>query len=394
MTLFQGTASSPRETAEAFGHMISLFGAVGDYALGNPAGYGPRIGSLAAAIAQIGGCTPEECNSIYIAGILHGIGALGNGGLRKSDALPPRAAMMERWNIPATGAQLCERIPGLPKDTPDLVRWHTEAWDGTGYPDQLRWHGIPRAAQYLHIAEMFAAHEDPEDALVKIQEASGRIFSPDEVRTFVMWFHTFGGEVELQEMPSTALSPDATSIGKTLSILSEAIDAHNGTRGRGERIARRAAATASVLKVDARASELLDASARLFGIGEMNSAELEWHQFDPLAALGRDLRATNASLAAQIVGAVSPFSDLEPVLRSRAEWFDGTGLPDRLRSDAIPLPARILSVCIAHDALDEAHRTHIRDDRTTPLERMETAAGTQFDPAVVRAYTEALKAKA
>lgn len=394
MTLFQGTASTPSETAEAFGHMVSLFGAVGDYALGNPAGYGPRIGSLAAAIAQIGGCGPQECDTIHVAGTLHGIGALGNGGLRKSDALPPRAAMMERWNIPATGALICEHISGLPKDTADLVRWHAEAWDGTGYPDQLRWHGIPRAAQFLHIAEMFAEHDEPEDALVRIQESSGRIFSPDEVRTFVMWFHTFGGEIEPREFPFAALTPDATSITKVLTLLSEAIDAHNGTRGRADRIAQRSAATAALLKLNAHESGLLNACARLFGIGEMSSAELEWHRFDPLAGLGRELRATHANESAQIVGALPPFEELMPILRARGEWFDGTGLPYRLRSEKIPMPARILSVCIAHDALDEAHRTHIRDDRTTPLERMESAAGTQFDPVVVRAYTDALKAKA
>ncbi|MFN2528717.1 MAG: HD-GYP domain-containing protein [Candidatus Baltobacteraceae bacterium] len=394
MTLFQGTASTPSETGEAFGHMISLFGAVGDYALGNPAGYGPQIGSLAAAIAQIGGCEPQQCDTIQLAGVLHGIGALGNGGLRKSDALPPRAAMMERWNIPATGALMCEQIPGLPKDTADIVRWHAEAWDGTGYPDQLRWHGIPRAAQLLHIAEMFVEHDEPEDALAKIQESSGRIFSPDEVRTFVMWFHSFGGEIQPRQFPAAALTAGPASHTKVLALLSEAIDAHNGTRGRAERIAERCAATAALLKLDAHESELLNASARLFGIGEMSAAELEWHRFDPLAGLGRELRARHAVESAQVVGALAPFKELIPILRARGEWFDGTGLPDRLRSEKIPMPSRILSVCIAHDAVDEAHRTHIRDDRTTPLERMEWAAGTQFDPAVVRAYTEALKAKA
>lgn len=87
MTLFQGTASTPSETAQALGHMLLLFGAVGDYALGNPAGYGPQIGSLAAAIAQTGGCESQQCDTIHLAGVLHAIGALGNGGLRKSDAL-------------------------------------------------------------------------------------------------------------------------------------------------------------------------------------------------------------------------------------------------------------------------------------------------------------------
>lgn len=394
MTPFQGTGASPSETAEALGNMISLFGAVGDYALGNPASYGPRIGSLAAAIAELGGATPEQRNAIYLGGALHGIGALGNGGLRKIDALPPRAAMMERWNIPAAGSRMCAHMNFLPPATADIVRWHNEAWDGTGYPDQLRWHGIPKSAQFLHIAEAFVDAGEPEDGFSKIQEGSGRLFSPEDVRTFAMWFHTFGGEVEIRPFPTEALVPQEDSIATVLALLSDAIDAHNSTRGRGERIARRAAATAALLQMPERDARLLDAAARLFGIGEMAAPELEWHQFDALAGLGRDVRSTNAIAAAELLKQLPAFDDLVPILRARGEWFDGTGLPDRLRHDGIPLAARVLAVCIAHDSLDESHRAQVRSDRTTPLERMETAAGTQFDPTVVRAYTEALKATA
>ncbi|MDP9017289.1 MAG: hypothetical protein M3N19_03075, partial [Candidatus Eremiobacteraeota bacterium] len=219
MTLFQGLGASPSQSTQALGHMISLFGAVGDYALGNPAGFGARIGCAGAAIAKLGACTPQECDAIAFAGVLHGIGALGNSGIRKSDALPPRAAMMERWNIPAAGARRCEQIPGLPEETAEIVRWHAEAWDGTGYPDQLRWHGIPRTAQFLHMAELFVDSGEPEDALNKIQESSGCIFSPDEVRTFVMWWHTFGGEIELAELPVAALKPQDSSIRILLRLL-------------------------------------------------------------------------------------------------------------------------------------------------------------------------------
>ena len=394
MTLFQGTSASPSEHAQALGQVILLFGAVGDYALGNPAGYGQRIGSLAAAIGEIAGCEPEERDAMHFAGVLHGIGALGNGGLRKSDALPPRAAMMERWNIPAAGARLCEQISALPAGTADIVRWHCEAWDGTGYPDQLRWHGIPRPAQFLHLAESFVDCTDPDEALTKINQGSGRIFSPEETRTFTMWFHSFGGEIDLRPLPLEALKAQQSSVTSTLALLSAAIDAHNGTLGRAGRIAQRAADTAAVLKVSDSDRRLLEAAAYLFGIGEMAAAELEIHQFDPLATLGREVRATNAIAAAELLKSVPAFEPLVPILRARAEWFDGTGQPDHLRSDAIPLASRILSVCIAHDALDEMNRTQIRNDRSSPLERLETAAGTQFDPATVRAFSEAMKAKA
>jgi response regulator RpfG family c-di-GMP phosphodiesterase len=394
MTLFQGTGANPSESARALGHVIALFGAAGDYALGNPPGHAARVASAAASMAQTGGVSAELCDAIYFAGVLHGIGALGNAGLRKADALRPRAAMMERWNIPATGARLCAQIPGLPAATADIVRWHAEAWDGTGYPDQLRWHGIPKAAQFVHIAETYCEAADPEDAMSAIVASSGRTFSPEEVRTFLMWFHTYGGEIDAREMPAGVLVAPPDAVAKTLTLLSEAIDAHTATRGRAMRVAQRSAATASVLKLPPADAELLDAAAHLFGLGEMNSEQIEWHQFDPLSALGRETRGRNAVSAASVLEPLGAFAALVPILRARAEWFDGTGRPGKLRADAIPVQARILAVCIAHDALDEQHRTNIRDDRSNPLERLEHAAGTQFDPAIVRAFAEGLKARA
>ena len=392
MTVFQGSAFGPSGDASALADVISLFGAIGDYALEHKPGYHQRVAALAADISQLAGVPSQDQDAVYIAGVMHAVGALGNGGLRKTDALPPRAAMMERWNIPAAGARICERIAALPKDTADIIRWHAENWDGTGYPDQLRWHGIPRCSQYLHIAEAFELTEDPEEALTKLGAQAGRKFSPEDVRTFVMWFHTTGGEIEARQFPLDALDAQKTSVDDVLRIIGEAIDAHNGTPHRGERIAQRAAAVAKALAASERDIGLTSAAARLFGIGEMKLEDLEYHQFDPLAGLGRELRAQNAANSAGVLEGNATFADIVHILAARAEWFDGTGLPKHLRGDQIPLPARILAACIAHDALDEMYRTQIRSDRAIPMDRIEQAAGTQFDPAVVRALADAVKA--
>ncbi|MDQ6929809.1 MAG: hypothetical protein M3126_03965 [Candidatus Eremiobacteraeota bacterium] len=392
MTLFQGPDASPSGDAEAFGHMLLLFGAAGDFALGNPPGFGSRIASLAGELAQNNACGPQECDAVYLAGVLHGIGALGNGGVRRSDSLPSRAARMERWNIPAMGASLCGRIRGLPENTADIIRWHAENWDGTGYPDQLRWHGIPKVAQVLHLAQTYVSAAEPDDGLASIQESSGRIFSPEEVRAFVMWFHTTGGETPARDMPLHALHATPGSAATVLHLLGEAIDIHIGARGRCARVAERATATGTRLNVDRACAARLHAGAYLFGAGEIERDDLEGHRFDPLAGLGRELRARNATAAAALVAQVPAFAELLPILRARAEWFDGTGLPGRLAAHAIPLESRVLAVCIAYEALHEAHRTKIRDDRMTPVERLTRSAGTQFDPAVVSAFTESLKA--
>ena len=71
------------------------------------------------------------------------------------------------------------------------------------------------------------------------------------------------------------------------------------------------------------------------------------------------------------------------MIRHHHEHFDGSGYPDGLAGEAIPLEARIISVPDAFDAMTSAspHR------RAIPLEdvllEMEKCRGTQFDPQVL-----------
>ncbi|HKU67641.1 MAG TPA: HD domain-containing phosphohydrolase [Candidatus Baltobacteraceae bacterium] len=378
----------------ALGEVLTFFGMVADYAAGSAPESGERVASLAAGMAKIAGLAQEETDSLYFAARLRNIGALGNAAFAKGSPLSPRETMMQRWDVPAAGSRLCERIAALPKTTADILRWQAECWDGTGYPDQLRWSGIPVAAQLLHIASTYVAREDPEDALTAITMESGRTYAPEQARTFTMWFHTFGGEIESAAPPANALDGQRTPVMSLIECLSERVDAHNGAPGRAGRIAGLAQAIAKQLGCDADACQQTRLAALLFAIGELRATELESLQFDALARLGIETRAEHAVTAARLAAQCPYLSEIAPVLRARAEWYDGTGAPDRLRHDAIPPPAHVLAASIAYDALDEAHRSRIAEERALPIARLETASGTQFDPRLVRAVTEVAKVRA
>ena len=83
----------------------------------------------------------------------------------------------------------------------------------------------------------------------------------------------------------------------------------------------------------------------------------------------------------------------EWVLHHHERW-DGTGYPDRLRADEIPLGARIIFVADAYDAMtsDRAYR-----GRLTPraaVDELRRCAGTQFDPEIVDAFARELVGRA
>jgi putative nucleotidyltransferase with HDIG domain len=92
-------------------------------------------------------------------------------------------------------------------------------------------------------------------------------------------------------------------------------------------------------------------------------------------------------LGAQIIAPVTRLSRELPIIRHHHEWYNGSGYPDRLIGDEIPILARILHVADAFEAM-----TAQRPYRMTPLTaeqalgELRKFAGIQFDPKVVDAF--------
>jgi two-component system, cell cycle response regulator len=74
------------------------------------------------------------------------------------------------------------------------------------------------------------------------------------------------------------------------------------------------------------------------------------------------------------------------LVRSSHERWDGSGYPDGLRGEEIPLGARIIAVCDAYDAMVTDRPYRKGTDTESALAELRRCAGTQFDPAVVQAF--------
>jgi HD-GYP domain-containing protein (c-di-GMP phosphodiesterase class II) len=94
----------------------------------------------------------------------------------------------------------------------------------------------------------------------------------------------------------------------------------------------------------------------------------------------------------RILSAAPALSGAAKLVRWSHERFDGSGYPDGLAGEEIPLPARIIAVCDAFDAM-----TSSRSYRETPmsvegaLAELQRGAGSQFDPAVVDAFERCVR---
>jgi HD-GYP domain-containing protein (c-di-GMP phosphodiesterase class II) len=99
---------------------------------------------------------------------------------------------------------------------------------------------------------------------------------------------------------------------------------------------------------------------------------------------------SHAEEGARIIDRLGFLGDAVPAIRHHHERFDGTGYPDRLKGEEIPLGARIIHVA---DALDSMLTTRIyRAARpaSEALDELRRAAGTQFCPRCVGALERVL----
>jgi HD-GYP domain-containing protein (c-di-GMP phosphodiesterase class II) len=99
-------------------------------------------------------------------------------------------------------------------------------------------------------------------------------------------------------------------------------------------------------------------------------------------------------VGAEILAEVDFLEGVLPLLRHSHEHWDGGGYPDGLAGERIPLGARVILVCDAHDAMtaDRPYRRALAPD--TARDEIRCAAGRQFDSRVASAFLDAVGKRA
>jgi two-component system cell cycle response regulator len=147
-----------------------------------------------------------------------------------------------------------------------------------------------------------------------------------------------------------------------------------------------AAAVATELGLDARALQHVRHAAELHDIGKVAVPSSILDKPGKLDAQEWEFIARHTIIGERILGAAVALRPVATLVRASHERYDGSGYPDGLRGEEIPLGARIVSVCDAYDAMT-SHRPYQRalgpEDALAELRR---CAGTQFDPAIVDAF--------
>jgi response regulator RpfG family c-di-GMP phosphodiesterase len=91
-------------------------------------------------------------------------------------------------------------------------------------------------------------------------------------------------------------------------------------------------------------------------------------------------------VGARILAAAPALTPVARLVRSSYERYDGSGDPDALRAEAIPLGSRVIAVCVAYDAMTSPRPYRGPLPAATAFAELRRCAGRQFDPMVVAAF--------
>jgi diguanylate cyclase (GGDEF)-like protein len=172
--------------------------------------------------------------------------------------------------------------------------------------------------------------------------------------------------------------------------LSRAVDSRDALGGsHSQSVGRLAARIAARLGCDAEQCELLELAGRLHDLGKVAIPDEILEKPGPLAPDERKVLERHPTVGSNMLTSLGLEVVAHWVLHHHEHW-DGTGYPDRLAREAIPLPARILAAADAFDVLVSDHIYRGRLSRAQALAELERGAGTQFDPAVVAALVAEL----
>jgi diguanylate cyclase (GGDEF)-like protein len=153
-------------------------------------------------------------------------------------------------------------------------------------------------------------------------------------------------------------------------------------------VARLAAAFGKALALDAEEQDVVVRAAELHDIGKVAVPDEILHKGDGLTAEEWELMRKHTIIGQRVLDAAPAMSPVADLVRSTHERWDGEGYPDRLAGKDIPLGSRMIFICDAYNAMTEGRPYRPSLSSEQALEELQRAAGTQFDPQLVRAFCE------
>ncbi|MGQ0543609.1 MAG: HD-GYP domain-containing protein [Blastocatellia bacterium] len=158
--------------------------------------------------------------------------------------------------------------------------------------------------------------------------------------------------------------------------------------GHARRTSEYAVSIARCLNLDDQQVDQLRVAALLHEVARIGIPDEIIFKSDALTEKELETMIWNYDNAVGVLGSVEDFEEAARVLRYQHEHFDGSGFPERLSGEEIPLASRILAVANAYDEMAEPRPLKPTFSHQEAIEYLMSECGMKFDPAVVEAFSD------
>ncbi|MCF6281398.1 MAG: response regulator [Candidatus Polarisedimenticolaceae bacterium] len=299
------------------------------------------------------------------------------------------------------------RMPGMSgaeflahaaKEWPDTIRMVL-----TGYADLNK---TISAINSGHIYRYFSKPWDEEDMRLSLHRAAEQVRLQSENRRLQSLtvqqnneLKSLNAELEVRvvartsELEQTAAMLDSAydelkdNYRHTVELLAHLTDLrYSATRGHGRRVAELAKLLAQKLDLDLHTIDNIRSAGFLHDIGKMVLPdELIKVPLSTLSDKDQQRVAKHPRLGEAALMGLPPLKDVAALIRAHHERFDGSGYPDGLVGDAIPLGARILAVAEDFDELCVGTLTKHAHSSDEAIDYLRKRSGSRYDPSVIEA---------
>ena len=184
------------------------------------------------------------------------------------------------------------------------------------------------------------------------------------------------------------------AIVDTMSSLAFAVDSKDQyTQGHSQKVSGYAALIAQAIGLKPVEVEEVRLAALLHDVGKVGIPESILNKAAPLDASEWETMKSHALLGWRILDSLRALQKVREMIKHHHEFYDGSGYPDQIEAERIPLGARIIAVADAYDTITSPRVYKKARSAEAAFSEIERCAGTQFDPDLVRLFVQALRSQ-
>jgi diguanylate cyclase (GGDEF)-like protein/putative nucleotidyltransferase with HDIG domain len=178
----------------------------------------------------------------------------------------------------------------------------------------------------------------------------------------------------------------------TVTSLAFAIDAKDHyTQGHSQKVSAYAALIAEAMSMTEAEVDEIRLGAVLHDIGKVGIPELILNKSSALNPEEWETMKSHVTFGAKILEPLSPLARVREMVLHHHEYFDGSGYPDGMTGQEIPLGARIIAVADAYDTITSDRVYKKGRSSADALKELERCANAQFDARVVEIFVRTMR---